>query len=111
MKVNELRVGNWVTDETKSIPYQIRPQDFWPLSLPQNEGNANPIPLTPEILVKAGFEKYMPMKYRLIKGWHWITVDTNSVYINEKQVAIMEHLHQLQSLYFALTGEELNVEL
>lgn len=108
IQANELRIGNWY-DHNGSYR-QVTPntiEEVW-------EGEriyVNPIPLTPEILEKCGFEKYDRFLYRLKNGWHWISVDTNSLYIHGKQVVLIDYLHQLQNLYFALTGKELNVQL
>jgi hypothetical protein len=135
MKTNELRVGNWVNDESGAISYQIRPQDFLPLSLPENEVKAKPITLTPEILRKAGFVKYDWMDGYFIKtkfGDLMIQFLTHRVCLyftnvggdsqgmkmrgkryvgNINTTQNITYLHQLQNLYFALTGKELNIEL
>jgi hypothetical protein len=115
MKANELRVGNWVNDENGVIPYQIRPQDFLPLSLPENEGKANPITLTPEILLKAGFDKmdlgiFESNKYDI---YLYYSKEANGFLFKSRPDGgiILKHLHQLQNLYFALTGKELKIEL
>lgn len=111
MNANELRIGNWVTTFEDETPIQITPRKFEVGVCRYGAQDFNPIPLTPEILEKAGFERYAPMMYRLKNGWHWITVDVNSAYINGKQLILLEHLHQLQNLIFALTGEELEIKL
>ena len=135
MQANELRVGNWVNDESGTIPYQIRPQDFLPLALPENEGKAKPIMITAEILRKAGFTKYQWMDGYFIKtkfGDLMIQFLTHRVYLyftnvggdsqgmnmrgkryvgNINTTQNITYLHQRQNLYFALTGEELNIQL
>ena len=82
--------------------------------------NLNPIKLTEEILLKCGFEKvknkidiFEKKRLRLFIGSrgqflaYLIEEDTTSAhYINS-----YEYLHQLQNLYFALTGEELKINL
>ena len=109
MKANELRVGNWVNDESGAIPYQIRPQDFLPLALAQNEGKAKPITLTSEILHKAGFKQngqFFNIRYLDYTFW------TNRFSYKGKAIDNdIKYLHQLQNLYFAITGKELNIEL
>lgn len=78
----------------------------------------NPIPLTPEILEQCGFEKAVENAGRLVcwkkskltiakwiegKWQCWLgTVDIRKS---------PQSLHQLQNLYFALTGEELQINL
>lgn len=65
-----------------------------------------PIQLTEKILLKCGFV-YDGM-YR-IKGMSiWMC---NDMFLCYKNGVIIQHLHQLQNLYFALTGEELKIEL
>jgi hypothetical protein len=69
--------------------------------------NFSGIPITEEWLLKFGFEKVAD-RYRLKKGWHWIEVNKFSYYIDGKQYGLIDYVHQLQNLYHALTGEELN---
>jgi hypothetical protein len=117
MKANELRVGNWVNDESGAIPYQIRPQDFLPLSLPENEGKAKPITLTAEILVKAGFEEIYKSQMHTtfykdkVNYYFWHQTARQYADFMGNQYDNIQNVHQLQNLYFALTGKELNIEL
>lgn len=133
MNANELRIGNWVLDE--NMPYTVCIGMFgreW-------EGDdifkqLQPIPLTKRIMVKCGFTKgecftrhdktrclmlgdkpiigygaeggpgeHKPEKHFFVCGYmdqpfygHYVEI---------------EYVHQLQNLYFALTGEELDIEL
>lgn len=81
--------------------------------------NNNPcqgIPLTEEILLKCGFEKREDGDYNLFKNsevdivicsdfssWKCDGINFSVNYIN--------HLHQLQNLYWCLCGKELEIEL
>jgi hypothetical protein len=79
-----------------------------------------PIPLTPEILEKVGFEKdhntsffKYPLPLSIAKlsvnpdnGTVWLRKNGNS--LNPIDV---KYVHQLQNLYFTLSGEELEVNL
>jgi len=117
IKANELRIGN-ATDKgiivnlLESGVHVGRGKCF-------TYNEINPIPLTPEILEKAGFVKDNTSQYggycigvgegeqiRIINdkniGWHW----PMNGYCRPKTT----YLHQLQNLYFALTGEELIVK-
>ncbi len=75
-----------------------------------------PIPLTEEILLKCGFEKHSVTGWFMGKG-RTITIDLKIglIYINgnivSKNKNLFRYLHQLQNLYFALTNEELTVNL
>lgn len=79
-------------------------------------GDTTPIPLTTEILEKAGF----------IKGY--FTTGDQNIFCDPEQGVILlqgndsstydqsfncvcKYLHELQNLIFALTGEELNIQL
>ena len=75
-----------------------------------------PIELTPEILEKAGFEKpansWIGDKFHLSE---WDDYPLNWCVALNKNNAILvlklKYVHQLQNLYFALTGEELPLTL
>jgi len=115
MKANELRIGNLVAYEPtiddweeiivkcgNIIQCEISPDSFIP------------IPLTEEWLLKFGFEKNDNNQFILMEGsvdilfnkdlngW---TCDGINFSIN-----MTEYVHQLQNLYFALTGEELKLK-
>lgn len=124
--VNELRVGNWI----KSIGfgnvkvYSIlnngllceHPIQFIPITF----NIADPIPLTPEILEKCGFDiKINPIdgertlyrkesiSFYALKG----KIQFERTEVIGNKITHIESLHQLQNLYFALTGEELTINL
>lgn len=118
MEANELRLGNLVTATLTNEIYEI---GIWALRVIEDGNYQNsydtetkvyePIPLTEEWLLKFGFEKNNNNQFILMEGsvdilfnkdlngW---TCDGINFSIN-----MTEHVHQLQNLYFALTGEEL----
>lgn len=126
---NELRIGNWfqqdasnnntisrffTVDEIKRYGVRstyIRQDTNQPHTSLFSLDSIHPIPLTPEILEKCGFEKgsiyfYFP-KFRIAKienSDNWIILFSNS----DLPICRFQHLHQLQNLYFALTNTELN---
>ena len=113
MKATELRIGNWYLWEAegKKYPYQIEARD-----LDSNYiQNFDPVPLTEEWLVKFGFEmhrggvSYDKNKLSIYLGDTILSGPNGRTYFNSW--AILEYspkyVHQLQNLYFALTGEEL----
>ena len=66
--------------------------------------SSRPIPLTPEILEKCGFEN----SYKFGMVWHNY-LKRYAVVVNGESIEnVPQNLHQLQNLYFALTGTELN---
>ena len=114
MKATELRIGNWYLWEAegKKYPYQIEARD-----LDSNYiQNFDPVPLTEEWLVKLGFrgwEDSYPID--LPDGFLEIEDDFSyGIKSSEKADTLgfwyadaVQYVHELQNLYFALTGEEL----
>lgn len=132
---NELRIGNWVIDN-EGVPVKLsgmRPYDDstrcdgdggcillfdkYGRDMEEDSPNCRPIPLTPEILENAGFAKGCPYS-----DDYGFTAPDNALFF-EKDFSPLEmssgrgfgieltSLHQLQNLYFALTGEELTINL
>ena len=118
IEANELRIGNWINDifDIKNpVVRQIELDDFTAIANYQRSGVKplflKPILLTPQVLEKCGFKR----------DWHGYALDNiyslsfsvtkNGEFLacfGDKTVGvIVKHLHQLQNLYFALTGEEL----
>jgi len=126
MKITEFRIGNWVNDETNTMPYQIRPEDILPLSNDENKDKANSIPLTPEIFVLNGCGEDNNGHFLLDLGATYLEIIPSvdgyyPVYGQKREtsgdpdsrVALnrINYVHQYQNLYFTLTGEELNIDL
>jgi hypothetical protein len=119
MKANELRIGNWYNEfgiSKKATAGFI--QKFAHIeSINKTAIDVSPIPLTPEILEKAGFVKglssaiHRRQDYQMERfGIICICNSENQFFVNGRLV-VLKYVHQLQNLYFALTGEELNIEL
>lgn len=121
---NELRIGNWVLDKGK--PVQVDGLQFSGRIVVFDEEydyqkrgiEPDPIPLTPEILEKAGFSNKpnsshqmfwhiddLTFRWREQTGLHFIYREDGA-----RQVTITT-LHHLQNIVFDLTGEELKIEL
>ena len=121
MRANELRIGNFVDERVVGycvvndisnsylIVTGIYRKDLMYSVLPEN---AHPIPLTEEWLLKFGFKAVpfaIPDKFdnrkiqikRDERGF-WVIACYNFI--------LIKHVHQLQNLYFALTGEELTIK-
>lgn len=119
INANELRIGNWVWQEDKDhfrryfqigSGHDIEEVEDYP-------EQCSPIPLTPDMLEKCGAEytddgyggHLLPVspsgsiRLRFDPDWGYYWPPNTGNYIN--------HLHQLQNLVFALTGEELKVYL
>jgi hypothetical protein len=116
MKANELRIGNYVkSNDVNMAPYFIVTASF----LKQNENEMSwfidPIKLTEEWLLKLGF-KYNDNIGLYQNGGFDVDIEDDvycHFYMNDygDWYKYIEYVHQLQNLYFALTGEELTVEL
>lgn len=123
MKANELRIGNWIEwDDDSHEQFQVENITFHEFEESGDEkiyfvngglfDDMLPIPLTTEWLTKFGFEKnngiwskqslqvYQQLPLRLF--WY------NEDFVVELKSIL--YVHQLQNLYFALTGEELTIK-
>jgi hypothetical protein len=133
MEAKDLRIGNWVERFVKNEGfYEIKVESDIIRSVEyhndygydDDEIYYNPIPLTEEWLLKFGFEKVVfnsdveghGVEYRksiLHQNDYIIVFEDMSVGTQTfKDFAhvvypLKQHVHQLQNLYFALTGEEL----
>lgn len=72
-----------------------------------------PIELTEEILLKCGFEKNASSYSKMIINFIDVEINIESeiTWIKERKVNHIKHLHQLQNLIHAITGEELEINL
>lgn len=102
MKSQELRIGNWVNkdlsvDDIVTIQVEIG-------DLLSNEviENLYPIPLTEEWLLRLGIKDSDKRSLGIWNNGAAIYFD----YGDEKSLKL-NYVHQLQNLYYALTGEEL----
>lgn len=118
---NELKIGNLVYAGVNFENSDItKPLGLVPIKVQMgftSTENLYPIPLTPEILEKAGFKK-LSYDFEFWKNSMWRLKQhklNNEWYLThcgeEVDCIKIKYLHQLQNLYFALTGEELNIEL
>jgi len=117
MKANEMRIGNWY-DENGATK-QVNPNTIEAVWVAERIW-CKPIPLTEEWLLKFGF---------ITKGIHYnftlgnmeiasairvlSTNERGKFYLDgdipEWMKIKLEYVHQLQNLYFALTGEEITI--
>jgi hypothetical protein len=99
--------------------------DKWKMGREADSPECKPIPLTPEWLERCGFE-YLPFStdismfsfYKKSETFELIIVNDginceykHGVFYYEDEHHPVVHVHQLQNLYFALTGEELQIKM
>ena len=139
IKANELRLGNLVLfngKQKKITPNDITYQEYWLNRKGTNtnkpEETIQPIPLTEDWLLKFGFELNesieedddnfhykalwlsIPNKYtfemsKFIGDDNRVREDEKNIELGDNPLPHIKHVHQLQNLYFALTGEELTI--
>ena len=139
MKANELRIGNKIygnyqreIDRGNGIVEDIECQDivtfegydpidnYFHISDVKIYDSLEPIPLTEEWLLKFGFVWELDKSYSLTINENFglfIWVDLNTLHpiaelIDSGDRVVVNHIeyiHELQNLYFALTGEELKL--
>lgn len=130
IKANELRIGNWVKyTNDQSLKNGLAntwvnvTDDIIKWAANPSENVYEPILLTPEVLEKCGFEKTWKM-YELDFSDKLLSDRRYEFFCYEKDLPNCSYtlnsitaannfsfLHQLQNLYFALTGEELEIKL
>ena len=119
MKTKELRLGNLVTTDymtgsafevtaihTGRIYFQSIAENFQSDTIPIY---IKPIPLTEEWLLKFGFFKKARC-YFLYKDLKITVCDGKFYFFTFHFNVELKYVHQLQNLYFALTGEELTIK-
>jgi hypothetical protein len=132
IKVNELRVGNIVlyTQDNDELPVLKIDGDsktvcldlLLGLNMELNEQDIDPVPLTPEWLKRCGFTtdgsgddnhseplwEHPKTRYQFSDGSF---VHNGQAYDDWHDIGNVKYVHQLQNLYFALTGEELQIKI
>lgn len=132
MKSNELRIGNLISrlDIGNSEPriesvIELRKDKVLtsgPISVICGYDEINGIQLTEELLLKLGFKKELESDNAIFYENDFISINTykgyNSTFLkrnrllNQQDYSInnIKYVHQLQNLYFSLTGEELTIK-
>jgi hypothetical protein len=112
MKSSELRLNNYVLEDGVCVLLSTN-YDLFKCLVNVNRGiGFEPIPLTEEWLLKFGFEKsennwkFLDLYFGII-SWEKLA---GTMFCLEQESIFLPHIkyvHQLQNLYFALTGEVL----
>jgi hypothetical protein len=123
INANELRIGNYIfianshpivlVDAIINDPFELYVKDLDGIYIDYDYSlYAEPIPLTEEWLFRLGFNKYgdwfcemnVNINISLVHKKTFIGQDC------EVEIKNITTVHQLQNLYFALTGEELQIK-
>jgi hypothetical protein len=121
MKRTELRIGNWIdwNGELGVISQLLELEVAFKCGESDLYKSLKPIPLTEEWLLKFGFKKDTKYDWELkVNGVLFYGMCDDSQPINTgigilnlpNSIINIKHVHQLQNLYFALTGEELTIK-
>ena len=135
MKPQDLRIGNyvyyehtthivdgiyenkvyswWVKNGEPVIEYEMKDIGGAMVKNPYRDviSQYEPIPLTEEWLIKLGFKKNITTDLYPTFSYDILNVNDGIVYVlNYGFVNHIKYVHQLQNLYFVLTGEELKLK-
>jgi hypothetical protein len=117
LNAQELRIGNYIKYEDGSVEHVselVLTADHHLIN--DMTGAYSPLPLTKDLLVKLGFTLtgvsfatlYTSPDSRIVIKFEG--VDETPVFFQGVCIAWVKYVHQLQNLYFALTGEELTLK-
>lgn len=121
MQASELKIGNYIYLKSKNRIYEI--STGYEIDIGTDSEDFEPIPLTEEILLKCGFEKHTGISrvfgdYSRYIGSKKYFINIDNHYFNLVSsagvvltICKIQYLHQLQNLTFALTDQELQINL
>ena len=105
MNAKELRIGNLIYNEYTKQVQEVYPEMITQLSRLGIENNMKPIPITEDWLLNFGFIKdkvgteYYKEDFTIYLPYFFQYKDS--------VIDPLNHIHQLQNLYFSLTNKEL----
>jgi hypothetical protein len=118
IEAKELMQGNWVDIPNGVDRFYIKVHSIYPSAIGTAMGTimyreVQPIHLLPDILEKAGF-----VKVNHIHGYTFFSHEKSKISVYEHKTQYMgygvfhaKYVHQLQNLYYSLTGTELTINL
>lgn len=133
MKKEELRIGNWYLSVKFGVPVRCELSDLYELCV-KSDGAYNdppidemfkPIPLTRAWLIELRFYNYggkdiwkqhvknikdKPNKVTINSWKQRDNYPKSCMYLNDFPFTKIRYVHELQNIYFALTGEELKTD-
>lgn len=114
IKATELRIGNVIRFADRKHTYPINSAEDL-VMVENNEEAYEGIPLTPEVLINAGFEERGD--FFVFDYWRWVNgflqFETSDNYETAYYQIPGRYLsvHHLQNVYYALTSKELEIRL
>lgn len=112
IKPKELMIGNYLQCGKSTVEVAIISENHFDCITVEDgmfipNGIYNPIQLTKEWLVKFGFEIYGKYTYLI----DFLLLENIDEYWSNSNLRIkIQYVHQLQNLYFALTGDNLKIK-
>lgn len=121
MQSKDLRIGNLIRFNGKIIPIGFEELEavYWNNCHDNGGGEMYPIEITRELLKDFGFEAYdldlfLNVPPRITMVFFDGIVSNFSLVQDGKEICFghgyLKYVHELQNLYFALTGEELELK-
>jgi hypothetical protein len=113
MKASDLRIGNIIKDDRKAKDWRfVTHRIISDLASNPNIELYHQVPLSEEWLKRFGFEKHGPPQ---CNSTYWTVKHIVDVFWEDGRFVNgidreIKYVHQLQNLYFALTGEELTIK-
>lgn len=116
MNIRELRIGNLVKYKDTSPQIKVIEIEWYFFAEDHYIKNSTPIPISEEWLIKLGFVYIFEFDEYQYLGSTWFKIQHDNLidgkrdywFDRENLSSIrIKYVHQLQNLYFALTGEEL----
>lgn len=110
MNPKSLRIGNQVdwNGETAIISQLLESEVVFKCGEMDLYESIKPVLLIEEMLMNYGFNEFYILEIGLFKIEY--SVENKIFYLNDIGLKL-KYLHQLQNLYFALTGEEIKIKL
>lgn len=117
MKIEELRIGNWVMGYHDPFQWSLEHFDLLKQA-DLDEIVKEPVLITEEVLLKCGFEikpdtfvysGRLDLQVEFMLGEYSFRIEVENRHTTF--VRVIKYLHELQNLYFSITGEELDVKL
>lgn len=121
MKAAHLRIGNLIYSIDEDFNREliiVDANDICNVDCEDDNDGYEPIPLTAEWLGRFGFDRDYDSdsgwRKNILREWVYLYCDTQGYF----EISVSKHscpvkikqVHQLQNLFFALTGEELHIK-